>query len=347
VTALRSRHPSDLARRTGLLAACVLAGLAFVVSGCGSKRSAVTVAPATSTVAQPGTSAHTTTAVAPATPKVETGAAMQIGVVANAAGYGESRKQLVLATGIKLIREDRGDYAVAWAHAHGINCIGIIFMNPDSPGTGCDEIELDNEPYWANVDPRAWARQALAVAKALRARGIEKPILLPLLALEDGSTNFDGSGDYTYDGVTKPWVQWLNEAAPELWRYVDGFAIHPYTLSGPPRFNAIDAVRAELNAIPDARAKPFWVTEIGWPTGPASDAAATTEGSQAVFLQLFINAMRARKDVAAVVVYNLVDLSPEPYTAIIDAYGLIHTDGSPKPALAVVEQEARASEAAR
>ena len=338
-----------------LSAVCMTAVAVGFVAGCGGGRVSATIEPPVTTArmnaapAPPATTTRRSTTVLspPVTTRradpPTTGAGMAIGVVANVAGYGDARQRLVLKTGIKLIREDRGNYAVAWAHTHGINCIGIIFENADSPGTACDEIELDNEPYWQHVDPEAWARQSLAVARQLRARGIRKPILLPLLALADGSSDFDADGNYTYGGVTRSWVEWINRAAPAIWSYVDGFAVHPYATGVLPSGKVLDTVRAELDAIPAARHKPFWVTEIGWPTGPFANAAATSEVNQAEYLNLFIAAMRARGDVAAVVVYNLVDNAPAPYREPIDAYGLVQADGVAKPALAVVEASARAS----
>jgi Glycosyl hydrolase catalytic core len=352
---LRRRHLIALISRTTLLAVGALTVVVVFVSGCGSGPPAVTstvpartVEPPTTTVAQPGsTVGSTTTAAPPVETKPMTGAAMLIGVNANVAGYGAAREQLVLSDGFKLIREDRGDYAVSWAHAHGINCIGVIYLNPDSPGTGCDEIELDNEPYWENVDPIDWARQALAVAKTLRARGIDKPILLPLLAEGYGAASFDGTGDYRYDGVTKPWVEWLNEGAPDIWQYVDGFSIHPYSPTSQWTPTAMNDVRAELQAIPAAANKPFWITEFGWATGGPSGGWAVTEANQAGWLATAIDQLKARSDVAAIVVYQLVDQDTSDTTTSEAHYGLLRTDGSAKPAYAVVRQAARASQAAR
>ena len=306
-----------------------------------------TTPPTTST--PPGGPPVVTSTPAPAPPPAPapspSPSGVMVGVTANVAGYGAPRQQLVLSMGAKLIREDRGDYAVSWAHSHGINCIGLIYLNPDSPGTGCDEIELDNEPYWQGVDPRVWAQQADSVAKTLRSRGITKPLLLPLLAFASNKalgSGFDGNGNYTYQGVTKPWVEWVNEGAPDIWQYVDGFAIHPYTGGIAPSYQSMNTVRSELDAIPAAKGKPFWITEVGWPTGPSTqlDPAgwATTEANQAAWLGQFIDAMKARTDVAAVVVYQLVDINTSDTTTSEDHYGLLQSDGTPKPAYAVVQQ---------
>jgi hypothetical protein len=322
---------------TAVVALTALAAL-VVVAGCASGSTSPASDPATAGDPPPTTPAATVPLRKPRHPA--TSAPLRIGVVANVAGYGAPRQQLVLRLGLKLIREDRGDYAVSWAHAHHINCIGLIYLNPNSPGTGCDEIELDNEPYWEGVDPRLWAQQADTVAKALRSRGITKPILLPLLAFASnkafGAAGFDGNGNYTYQGETKPWVEWVNEGAPDIWQYVDGFAIHPYTGGTAPSYQSINTVRSELDAIPAAKGKPFWITEVGWPTGPSSDSWATTEANQATWLGQFIDAMKARTDVAAVVVYDLVDGTPAPYQSNLNAYGLLRIDGSPKPSLSVV-----------
>ena len=152
-------------------------------------------------------------------------------------------------------------------------------------------------------------------------------------------SGMDGNGNFTYNGVTKPWVTWINEGAPDIWQYVDGFAIHPYAPNAAWTPTSMDTVRAELNAIPAAKGKPFWVTEFGWATGgnPSGDWK-TTEANQASWLGSAIDSMKARGDVAAVVVYQMVDGSTSDTSSSEMHYGLLRTDGTAKPSYDVIKQ---------
>ena len=159
-----------------------------------------------------------TTQAAPPPPPTPTppGGKVILGVIANVAGYGKPRWAAVEAIGAKILREDRGDWGAAYKAAHpDASILGICWLDANILAvTNCDEIELDNEPYWtAGLDPRTWAQKALACAQAIRAKGITKPLLLPLLSFANNEalgSGFDGKGNYTVSGVSKPWVQWVN-----------------------------------------------------------------------------------------------------------------------------------------
>ena len=135
------------------------------------------VAVTASNVAGSATSASAQTAVvvaAPAPPPPPTSTSdFRVGVIANVAGYGAPMQQKVLAIGAKLIREDRGDFAVAWAKANGITDDCIISLDAASAGANCPVVELDNEPYnnnvWINGDVNQWAKKALSVAQQVKA----------------------------------------------------------------------------------------------------------------------------------------------------------------------------------
>lgn len=252
------------------------------------------------------------------------------------------------------IREDRGDYAITWAHANGLKVLAIIPGSTDPTNGTADAYELDNEPYWSGVDPRVWAQTMLTRATQLKAdsRYNGKKLILPLLAFSNDAalgSGFDGLGNYTFGGTTKPWVQWLNEGAPGLWAKVDAFGVHPYApeshngsggviLPGGAQFGALNAVRQQLEAIPTAAGKKFWGTEMGWATGGAVSDWRTTEANQSQWLQDFIHGWLARSDTEILFIYQLHDLGTSDTTTSEDHYGLLYDNGNQKPSYAPVRQ---------
>ncbi len=242
---------------------------------------------------------------------------------------GSTEETRLLATGAKIIRTDRNDYEISFAHAHGIKVDGIIWLDDNSPGMASDIVELDNEPYFNNWDglggPAQWAVKARDVAKAVKAVYPTKPVLLPML----GYTN---NGDVYVNGTWQPLVTVINQAAPDIWQYIDGVAIHPYTRPSAPNFTVMNHVRSELTALGAQANKPFWVTEIGWPTG-GTDGSAVSEALQAQYLGQFIDTTRVRSDIAAVLVFKASDNTPS--TSSEAYYGLYRNDGTQKPSFNV------------
>jgi|GEM_PF-7040605 len=249
-------------------------------------------------------------------------------------GADTTEESRLLTLGVKLIRMDRGDYELPFAHQHGMLVDGIIWLDTASAGMGADILELDNEPYFNNWDgmggPQQWAQKARDVAKSIKASSSSKTILLPLYA----QNNSNDTRVYT-NGSWQPLVDVINQAAPDIWQYVDAFAIHPYSAPNPPNFSTMDHIRSQLKAIGSKADKPFWVTEVGWPTGGTSSNAAVSEADQALYLGQFIDQARARSDVAVVILFKISDgYSP----ALTEShYGLFHLDGSQKPSFSVVQ----------
>ncbi len=272
-------------------------------------------------------SANTAVSVtqAPATP---TTAGPSFGI--NTCCGGTTEENRILATGLKLIRTDRGNYEIAFAHQHNIKVDGIVWLDPNSAGAAADILELDNEPYYNNWNglggPVQWAQKARDTAKALKAAYPNKPILLPLL----GNTN---NGDVLVNGSWQPLVNVINQAAPDIWQYVDGMAIHPYTRPNAPSYSVIDRVRTQLKTIGTKADKPFWVTEMGWPTG-GTDGSGVSEALQAQYTGQFIDTMRARADVASIIVYKVSD--DPPSSSSESYYGLFRYDGTQKPSFNTV-----------
>lgn len=263
-----------------------------------------------------------------------------------------SRATLAFFTGYSLdkwIREDTAN-ALTWAHNNGLKM--LIIDNGGSSSLTGDAVELGNEPYWGNVDPHALAVQWRNRAQAIRGSNPNLPIILPLLCFSGaggGFNQFDNAGNYTYSGTTKAWVTWLNEGASDIWDYVDGYGIHPYNpyittnsvnFPGGARFTTMNTVRAELEAIPAAAGKPFWLTEIGWATDGwhAGGDWYTNEANQAQWLVDLINGCRNREDVHSIFIYQPWDRSTSTSSQGDSEfhYGFRRYDESNKPSWAAV-----------
>src|SRR5581483_10036471 len=238
--------------------------------------------------------------------------------------YGDTpEKQRLLDAGVKLIRTDCG---ISWAHQHGITVDGIIWMKSDSAGVAADVVELDNEPYYNNWNGLGgidqWARAARDVAKAVKAAYPSKPVLLPSLAV----TN---NGDITKNGAWTPMLTAIDAAAPDIWQYVDGIALRPYTRpDGPGAILAnLDRLRSQLRAIGGRAATlPFWITEIGWTN---TGDVAVPESTAAAYMQQLLTGLKARSDVAAVIAYTTSDGDTTKGTTDPEAgYGMYRFDGS-------------------
>jgi hypothetical protein len=122
-------------------------------------------------------------------------------------------------------------------------------------------------------------------------------------------------------------------ADPDFLERADGVAAHPYNMSLGFGENALDELQTALGAH-GASKLPIWVTEVGWSTCTVQ-GGCVTEKRQAVDLASFLELVRVRYPrVAAVFVYRLRDLVVKPQFDREGAFGLIHVDGSRKPAWA-------------
>jgi hypothetical protein len=148
------------------------------------------------------------------------------------------------------------------------------------PGTSANLpwFELWNEPYfpfaWSGKtpEPEAYARDVLAASEAAKKNS---PSVKLLVAGE--------YGDAEETGGTSRWeTSWVSDmftAAPNLGKWIDGVAVHPYgddpalpvteptafrDATGGWSFQRIDSVRAQFLA--HGVNVPFWITEVGWST---------------------------------------------------------------------------------
>jgi hypothetical protein len=199
--------------------------------------------------------------------------------------------------------------------------------------------ELWNEPYFAPggaaaYDPPRYARLVRATVRQGRRANPAARFLL--------------AADVTGRQRGARWVQWVDalyEAMPRLNRWFDGVALHPYgnDLTGLDgqgfrQFRRIEVLRRAFVAH-GAADKPFWATEIGWPTCPAAPGCVS-EREQAVALRTAITALRTTYAgfVQAVFLYALRDRGPHAAGDSELWYGLERRDGSAKPALGALRQ---------
>jgi polysaccharide biosynthesis protein PslG len=220
--------------------------------------------------------------------------------------------------------------------------------HPNLPYRPARWFEVWNEPYLSlfsegGPNPAAYAR--LFKAAAIAGHKASPSARFLLAADESGQTE---------SGSLEPWIGPMYSAVPDLNRYFDGVAVHPYSAPSGPlqftpghnarfQFRRIETIRNEFVAR-GAERKPFWITEIGWSTCPANPDDCTTEGKQATYLGQMLHTVKTNyaSFVRAVFIYNYRDSpsSSDPRNKEV-WFGLIRRDGSPKPAWNVLRAEAR------
>src|SRR3954447_14602786 len=159
--------------------------------------------------------------------------------------------------------------------------------HPELPPRQAHWFEIWNEPYLfqfaeGGPDPAAYARLYEGAVTAGRRA--------------DPSAKFLIAADlYTgeKDGSSSGWVGPMFDAVPDLARFVDGVAVHPYTTTDSPDSYTPDDPRGEFRRIESIRqefvkrgvsSKPFWITEVGWSTCPANPDSCVSDEKQAAFL---------------------------------------------------------------
>jgi hypothetical protein len=207
--------------------------------------------------------------------------------------------------------------------------------------------EIWNEPYLSQfsgsgVNPGAYARlfkQAVVAGKRA-----------------DGSARFLIEADLygtKEDGSSINWVGPMFDAVPDLGRYIDGVAVHPYTGTDSPdsydpsdprgEFRRIENIRQQF-AAHGVGSKPFWITEVGWSTCPANPDECVGEGKQAAYLKRAFDIVKSDYSswVKAVFPYNYRDGNEDNQGDKEVWFGLIRRAGQPKPAWNVLRAAAGA-----
>jgi hypothetical protein len=215
--------------------------------------------------------------------------------------------------------------------------------HPELRGSAIWVFELWNEPYQdggndASYDPARYA--ALVKAAVTAGRAI------------DPSAKYTLAAEVTGQQIGRKWVPWIDalyQAVPDLNRYFDAVAIHPYgpdatglTQQGFGQLRRTERMRAAF-VRHGAGGKPFWITEIGWPTC-TQEAGCVTAAEQATNLQTLFRYLHTRwaTYVKAVFVYRYEDLNTAS-TEVEKSYGLTRTNYVAKPALSIFRAQARAS----
>lgn len=195
--------------------------------------------------------------------------------------------------------------------------------------------ELWNEPYYDSfagngVNPGRYARLVKATAK--RARRANPKVKFLLAA----DTGFSDKQDRYHE-----WVPELYDAVPDLHRYYDAVAVHPYSDGVAPQVwtpNGYTRVQVgRLTEVYDAvrrrgAAKKLWITEIGWSTC-RSHEWCVTERQQARYIRKTWELVRTRwrGQVDALFIYHLRDHGPADSGNPEYWFGAIRRDGSKKP----------------
>lgn len=206
--------------------------------------------------------------------------------------------------------------------------------------------ELWNEPYYDffagnGVNPGRYARLVRAAAKrGRRANGSARFLLA-------ADTGFSDKRDRYHD-----WVDELYEAVPDLNRWFDGVAVHPYSDGLAPQIytpggytrGQVGRLAEVYDSIRDhgGRGKKLWITEIGWSTC-RSHERCVSERQQAAYLRKTYDLARTRWRglIAAMFVYHLRDHGDDDGSNPENWFGTIRRDGSRKPSYKVLEAIAR------
>lgn len=211
-------------------------------------------------------------------------------------------------------------------------------QNPSLRAYAVHTFELWNEPYYDNGDngdynPGRYANLVKAATTAGRAA--------------DASARFLMAAEITGRQVGSRWMSWIDslyQAIPNLNRYFDGIAIHPYGSDasgldgeGDDQMRRAEVIHSSFVSHGAAN-KPFWITEVGWPTCTSVSDGCVTAATQASNLQTLIGYVRGSwsRWVQAAFIYQYEDLganadNPE------DNYGLTTVNHAPKPALAIFQ----------
>jgi hypothetical protein len=180
---------------------------------------------------------------------------------------------------------------------------------------GPNEVDL-NPSHWGG--PRAYGANARAYQRAMYQHAKQLAPAIPVLGL----TAVTAAG-----------------AAPvgDLSGAMDFATLHPYPDGGVPRTNLGPMQRA-LGLLNGAH-KPWWVTESGYQTAPGATAqvyqpgvSETAQGKYA--LRLYLDYFNA--GISHTALYELIDERADPTNAEMN-YGLLHSDGSPKPAYTAIK----------
>lgn len=199
--------------------------------------------------------------------------------------------------------------------------------------------ELDNEPYFANVNTKSWANLVLELAKYIRSKG-GYPILPMFVQTNDGNYYTDANGNHNAAGSSwKPWATQVMDFAPDLKNYVDFISAHPYAPGRDPNvpdgqgrylWGVVDKVRTQLQS--RGLDKPWHMTEFGWSVGTGGTPPNTqvSAAQQADYLKKLVVEARKRPWIVSMEYYCLMTWG----TGYEHSFGLFNQDLSERPSAA-------------
>ncbi len=214
--------------------------------------------------------------------------------------------------------------------------------NPRLAGLAPTWFELWNEPYLIGPNRLSADDYAQLVAAAVKAG-----------RRANAGARFLVEAESTYPrigGGAGNWVDDLFAAQPDLGRYADAFAVHPYATPPPQPYDPTDlslqvgrveAVHHEIVA-DDSAPAPIWITELGWstctrrpPCVSLADQASDITASFALARSRWAGYVRA----LFVYSYSQGAAAATP-PGQLDGFGLTDGNMRPKPALAAFEAAA-------
>lgn len=209
--------------------------------------------------------------------------------------------------------------------------------NPDLDARlAVPELEILNEPWvrsfgdGTDARPRTYARLVATVGRTLRRQA---PRARLLVAME--------SSWLERDGYQRPWIEPMFDEEPDLARWIDGVAVHPYSYHSPlvrtPGISRTDFRRVgdiqRLLAAQGAPNRDVWITELGYTScGPQRDPKCLTDAGQGAAVRDVFTAVRRNPEwrIRMVTLYTLDD-GPDARDAE-HRFGLVDAQGRRKPA---------------
>ena len=227
--------------------------------------------------------------------------------------------------------------------------------HPNLASYAIQTFEIWNEAYYAtgdggHYDPGRYARLVKAAVTAGRAANPAAKFLM----------GAEMEGEFVQSGGARSWVWWVDamyKAVPDLNNYFDGVSVHPYghdithrspAIPGQPYYGYDQMRRIELIrkqfVSHGAASKPFWVTEVGWPTCTHGTIRCVTPAGQRKSLDTLMRYAETRwkSYVRAVFVFYFDDVGRNSANPDND-YGLIYFNRRPKLALPAFRAFARIS----
>lgn len=228
--------------------------------------------------------------------------------------------------------------------------------HPNLESDTVQTFEIWNEAYYSNgngghYNPGRYARLVKAAVTAGRAANPAVKFLIGAEMQGEFVTSKTGVRNWVW------WVDAMYHAVPDLNNYFDGVSVHPYghdithrspAIVGRPYYGYDQMRRIELIrkqfVSHGAADKPFWVTEVGWPTCKHGTIRCVTPAGQRRSLNTIMRYARTRwkNYVRAVFVFYFDDVGRNSANPDND-YGLVYFNHKPKLVLPAFQSFAELS----